>query len=165
MERLWLKTFERHFPDRVVDALEGTGMAQSGRDLGFTLHIVRGAASSDVTTSWIPGLDRMLADIVQNIGETKTRVGSCDPGFHEAVQSVYGMCCCWYKYAGNRHHPHFHLPEDGKCTFPRSDYGPEYVGILKTVGEWLHNFKEIQDAGSAAKMNQCVGNRYTYRKD
>ena len=153
MERYWLKMADENYPWGIIDVFRGARMERYGNQFGFSLYIIRRAASSHQTDCWRPGLDGMLTDIKAKICKTKTRVGSHGDGHHEAVQAVRGRCCCWYSYSGNKGHPHFHLPD------------LEYCATLGTVKKWLHGFSAIEEAGHAAEMNQTVVNCYTYSKD
>ena len=126
MRSFWLSNLQSLFgEDRVEDALEGTALADLGREHNFGLYVVRAAIPADAAKEWMQQSTEDMATIAAN-AQNPTRavaVRSTGGKWYNTVQACAGCCRCKYVYEGAARH---------------KVYGLDQVESLKRVHRWLH---------------------------
>ena len=141
----------------VVDVLEGTGLEEYSKDLGFGLYVVKGAVETSLQEVWANGCDRMIGAMAEQHGPSSVRVrGAKNKYYYKLVQGVIGECSWNYKYPGTQRHPLVHLDEgndNGSC------------GVLVDSLGWLHDKLGIatqQGGFRSCQFNNVVASQYDY---
>ena len=155
----------------VVDALEGTGLEQYSKELGFGLYVVKGAVETSLQEVWANGCDRMFQAMAKQHGANSVEVRRRLPiysdekyAYFRELQAVVGECsyrcrCRELQRVAGKKHPVPHLDEG-------SDNGS--CGVLMDSLGWLHNKLGIatdQGGFRSCQFNSVVANKYEYGLD
>ena len=151
MRSFWLSNLQSLFgEDRVEDALEGTALADLGREHNFGLYVVRAAIAADAAKEWMQQSTEDMATIAANAQNLTWAVavqgtsGSRKRKLYNTVQACAGGCRCMYIYPGTARH---------------QVYGLDQVESIKRVHQWLHGSAVVP---STHMFNEATLNVYSH---
>ena len=149
MSSFWLSNLQSLFgEDRVEDALEGTALADLGREHNFGLYVVRAAIAADAAKELLQQSKTDMAAIAANAQNPTQAValqGNSKKGeLHNTLQACAGGCRCKYEYVGTVRH---------------QVYGLNEVESLKRLHQWLHAWAVVP---STHMLNEATLNVYSH---
>ena len=133
--------------DRVEDALEGTALADLGREHNFGLYVVRAAIAADAAKEWMQQSKIDVEAIAANARNQQRAVAlrsSKKRKLYNTVQACAGGCRCMYIYEGTARH---------------EVYGLDQVESIKRVHQWLHGSAVVP---STHMFNEATLNVYSH---
>ena len=145
----WLSNLQSLFgEDRVEDALEGTALADLGREHNFGLYVVRAAIAADAAKEWMQQSKIDIEAIAANAQNQQRAVAlqgsSKKRKLYNTVQACAGGCRCMYIYEGTARH---------------KVYGLDQVESIKRVHQWLHGSAVVP---STHMFNEATLNVYSH---
>ena len=142
--------------------LQGTGLEQYSKQLGFGLYVVKGAVEPSLQEVWTKRCDRMMEAMAEQHGANSVRVRTCmKKHWYASVQGVVKDTAppSCYGYPGIQHDPVVQL-DSGDDNEP--------CGVLVDSLEWLHDKLGIathQGGFRSCQFNSVVANKYEYGLD
>ena len=136
---------------RVENALEGTNIADLGRDLNFGLYVVRNAIDFGTAEAIMDQSKKdmqriMESDVRQHRAVAVQGRRNGTKNFN-SVQACHGYCRCKCDYEGTTRH---------------QVYGLEQVPSLNQFHQWLHTRVGVP---SAHMFNEAILNVYSHELD